>query len=123
MSEQKEKMVFIVTHAGEDPERATFPLLMANAALSMDIEAIVVLQGVSVFLAKKGYAEHVHATGLTPVKTLLDNLIANGGKLLCCIPCLEERKISKDELIEGAELVKAGRLIVEMSEAKSTVAY
>ncbi len=45
MSEQHEKMVFIVTHAGEDPERATFPLLMANAALSMDIEAVVVLQG------------------------------------------------------------------------------
>ena len=40
MAEVKDKLVFIVTHAGEDVERATFPFLMANAALSMDTEAV-----------------------------------------------------------------------------------
>ena len=43
---------------GEDPERATFPLMLANAAQAMDVEAVVVLQGTGVYLAKKGYAEH-----------------------------------------------------------------
>lgn len=123
MSEEKDKLVFIVTHAGEDPERATFPLLMANAALAMDVEAVVVLQGTSVYLAQKGYAEHVSAPGLTPLKKLLDSLVENGGKLLVCIPCLEERKISQADLIQGAELVKAGRLVVEMTSAKSTAVY
>ncbi len=32
MTEAKEKIVFIATHAGEDPERAIFPLMLANAA-------------------------------------------------------------------------------------------
>ena len=123
MAEGKDKLVFIVTHAGEDPERATFPFLMANAAQAMDTEAVVVLQGTSVFLAQKGYAEHVSAPGLTPLKTLLDNFVENGGRLLVCIPCIEERKIKPEDLIQGTELVKAGRLIHEIGEAKSTLVY
>ena len=82
MSEEKEKIVLVATHAGEDPERATFPFLVANAAQSMDVEAVVVLQGNGVYLGKKGYAEGVTFPGLTPLKTLVDNFVANGGKLL-----------------------------------------
>jgi predicted peroxiredoxin len=123
MSEAKEKMVFIVTHAGEDPERATFPFVMANAAQAMDMEALIILQGTGVYLGQKGYAEHISVPGLTPLKTLLENFVANGGQMLVCIPCLEERKISKDDLIQGAEPCKAGRLIVEISGAKSTLVY
>jgi predicted peroxiredoxin len=123
MSEEKEKLVFIATHAGEDPERATFPFVMANAAQSMDVEVLVVLQGTGVYLGQKGYAEHISVPGLSPLKTLIDNFVANGGKMLVCIPCLEERKISKDDLIQGAEPCKAGRLIIEITSAKSTLVY
>jgi predicted peroxiredoxin len=123
MSEEKEKIVLVATHAGEDPERATFPLLMANAAQSMDVEAVVVLQGTGVYLAKQGYAEHVLAPGLTPLKTLIDSFVANSGKTLVCMPCIEDRKISQADLIQGTELIKAGRLVVEMTSAQSTVVY
>jgi uncharacterized protein len=82
MAEEKEKIVLVATHAGEDPERAIFPFMLANAAQAMDVEAVVILQGVGGYLAKKGYAEHVLAPGLTPLKTLMDNYVANGGKIL-----------------------------------------
>jgi predicted peroxiredoxin len=123
MSEEKEKIVFIATHAGEDPERATFPFLMANAALSMDIEAVLVVQGTGVYLAKKGYAEHISVPGLTPLKILIESFVGNGGKILVCIPCIEERKISPDDLIEGTEMCKAGKVILEVVSAKSSVVY
>jgi uncharacterized protein len=123
MSEEKEKIVLIATHAGEDPERATFPFLVANAAQSMDVEAVVVLQGTGVYLAKQGYAQHVLAPGLTPLKTLIDSFVANNGKILVCMPCIEERQISQADLIQGAELIKGGRLVVEMTSAKSTAVY
>ena len=42
MAEEKEKIVLIATHAGEDPERAIFPFMLATAAQSMDVEAVVV---------------------------------------------------------------------------------
>jgi predicted peroxiredoxin len=82
MSEEKEKIVLVATHAGEDPERAIFPLMLANAAQAMDVEAVVVLQGNGVYLAQKGYADKISFPGLTPMKTLVDNYVANGGAFL-----------------------------------------
>jgi predicted peroxiredoxin len=77
-----EKLVFITTHAGEDPERAIFPFLLANAAQAMDVEAVVVLQGNGVYLAQKGYADNISFPGLTPLKKLIDDYVGNGGKVL-----------------------------------------
>jgi predicted peroxiredoxin len=82
MAEAKEKIVLVATHAAEHPEKATFPFLLATAAQAMDVEAVVILQGVGGFLAKKGYAEHVLVPGLTPLKTLMDTYVANGGTIL-----------------------------------------
>ena len=81
MSEEKEKIVLISTHAGEDPERAIFPMMLANAAQAMDVEAVVVLQGNGVYWVK-GYADGISFPGLTPMKTLVDNYVANGGTFL-----------------------------------------
>jgi predicted peroxiredoxin len=80
--EKKEKIVFIATHAGEEPERASYPLMLANAAQSMDVEAVVILQSDGVYLAKKGYADDISVPGFTPLKQLIDNYVANGGKFL-----------------------------------------
>jgi len=77
-----EKLVFIATHAGEDPERAIFPFLLANTAQAMDVEAVVVLQGNGVYLAQKGYADNISFPGLTPLKKLIDDYVGNGGKVL-----------------------------------------
>ena len=82
MSEEKEKAVFIATHGKEDPERCIFPMLLANAAQSMDVEAVVVLQGDGVNLAKKGYVDDITFPGLTPLKQLVENYVANGGSFL-----------------------------------------
>ena len=82
MAEAKEKIVLVATYAGEDPERATFPFMLATAAQSMDVEAVVVLQGNGVFLAKKGYADNITFPGLTPLKSLIPSFMENGGKLL-----------------------------------------
>jgi len=82
MAEEKEKLVFIATHAEEEPEHASFPFLLANAAQAMDMEAVVVLQANGVYLAQKGYAEKISVPGFTPLKELIDGYVANGGKIL-----------------------------------------
>jgi predicted peroxiredoxin len=77
-----EKIVFVATHAKDDPERASYPIMLANAAQSMDVEAVVVLQSDGVFLAQKGYADDISVSGFTPLKQLIDTYVANGGKFL-----------------------------------------
>lgn len=120
---EAEKIVYIATHAEEDPFKATIPFVMANAAQAMDVEAVVVLQGTSVFLAMKGYAEHVFAPNFPPLKQLMDSFLEAGGKLMVCVPCIKERKIEESDLIAGATLTAAGALTEQILGAKATVVY
>lgn len=123
MSENTEKIVYICTHAGEDPERASLPFVLANAALTMDVQAVVALQGTGVFLAKKGYLDNVFAAGLPPLQDLVKNFMAQGGRLLVCVPCIKERKIAESDLIEGAAPVAGAALTMELLSANASLVY
>ena len=120
---EKEKIVYIVTHGPEDPERATFPFMLATAAQAMEVEAVVALQGTSVFLAKKGFLDHVSASGLPPLKDLVNRFISEGGKILVCVPCIRDRKIEESDLIEGASTTAAAALNQEILTANATLVY
>ena len=124
MPEQKtEKVLIIATHGPDDQERATFPFVMANAALVMDTEAVIVLQGAAVLLAKKGSFDHVYAGGLPPLKQLMDSFLEQGGKLLVCTPCIKERQIDESMLVDAAEPIAAARVIQESLEADAVLNY
>ncbi len=121
--EEKEGVVIIATHAGDDPERGTIPFVMGNAALAMDEKAIVVLQGYGVFLAKKGYAESVHAGGFDPLKKLIDSFLELGGRILVCAPCIKDRHIDPSELIDKSEVIAGATIVNECCNAKAVVSY
>lgn len=124
MEESKpEKIVIFATHGPEDPERATLPFVCANAALAMDVQVTIILQGMGVLLAKKGCYEHVFCAGFDPLKKQVDDFLDFGGKIFVCIPCIQERKISTDMLIEKAEPTKAGRVVQEALEAQAVINY
>jgi predicted peroxiredoxin len=124
MAEDKEdKIVIIATHGAEDPERATLPFVVANAAQAMDTKAVVILQGYAVTLARKGEVEHIFAAGLAPLKELVDNYLKLGGELLVCTPCIKQRQIAPEMLIEGAKPIAAARVVAECLEAKATLNY
>ncbi len=117
------KLVVVVTTGPEDPEKATIPFMVASAALAMDVQVTMVLQGKGVLTATKGVYEHIISPGLKPLKELVEGFIPLGGKIFVCIPCIEERKISKEDLVEGCELVKAGKLIHEVMTADQVMSY
>lgn len=123
MAEKKEKLIFITTCAEENPDKATLPFVLGNAALAMDVEVIVVLQSMGVYLAMKQYARHVKASGLPALEELRDLFLEHGGKLWVCDPCIQARQIAPEELIEGAEVVAGATLVDGMLDAKSVVAY
>jgi len=124
MSEEKqEKIVIFGTHGPEDPERACLPFVIGNAALVMEVEATVMLQGSAVYIAKKGCYEHVFAAGLPPLKELIESFIEQGGKLLICMPCIQERNIEPEMLVDIAQPVKAGRAVIEVLAANNVMTY
>jgi predicted peroxiredoxin len=125
MAEPEEKILYICTHADDNPEKAAMPFVMANAALAMDIKATVVLQGNGVYLARKGYADNMaRPGGFPPVKKLVTEFLELGGQLLVCVPCIKERQIDEaKDLIEGSQTTAAGALNVEALESKAVFVY
>jgi len=123
MTEKKEMVLYIATHAGEDPERASLPFVLGVAALAMDVEVIVAFQSTGVYLAKKGVMENVFAAGLPPLKELVDNFRELGGNLWVCTPCIKERKILESDLIEGAEIMAAAKLTEALLESSASLVY
>ena len=121
--EKEEKLVVFGTHGPEDPERACLPFVIGNAALVMDVKVTVMLQGSAVYIAKKGCYEHVFAAGLPSLKELIEAFIEQGGTLLICMPCIQERKIDPEMLVEIAQPVKAARAVMEVLEATNVMTY
>jgi predicted peroxiredoxin len=123
MTIMAEKMVIFATHGAEDPEMATLPFVVANAALAMDVEVTVVLQANGVTLATKGMYEHILFPAFDPLKKLVDLFIECGGGILCCVPCLNARQIVPELVIEKVQLVKAAVIIEKVLQAKSVLNY
>ncbi len=121
--EEMEKLVIISTTGPENQEKATLPFVVATAAQATDVKVSVILQASSVLLAKTGVAENVNAPGLMPLKQLIDTFIELGGNLLLCSPCIRERHIKEEELINGSHLIAAGTVVTEVLSAKAVLTY
>ena len=124
MAEKEKKILYIATHGGEDPEKASMPYVMACAALAMDIKATIALQGNGVYLAREGYADNVLPGGGFPhVKELIKTFMELGGKMLVCVPCIKARNIEEADLIDGVEITAAGALNIEAMGSGTVFVY
>jgi predicted peroxiredoxin len=118
-----EKLVFMVLHGPSHPEHATIPFVMAGAALASDVEVVLGFQADGVELVRTGGADAVEAPGFPPLRKLMADVHELGGKLLVCGPCLKSRGIAADDLVEGAEVVAAGRFVAEITSATNSLVY
>jgi predicted peroxiredoxin len=120
---EAEKLVFMVTHGSADPELATIPFVMAAAALASDVAVVMGFQGDAVELVRTGVAETVAAPEFAPLAKLMADVRELGGLLLVCGPCIKSRGITVGDLVEGAEVVAAGRFIAEITSATNSLVY
>lgn len=118
-----EKLVIMVTHGPDDAELATFPFVMAGAAVASDVQVVMGFQGEGVRLVQQGMAEKVHAPEFAPLDKLLDDIRTLGGLLLVCGPCIKSRQIPQESLVQGAEVVAAGRFVAEITSATNSLVY
>lgn len=119
-----EKLVFMVLHGPSHPEHATIPFVMACAALASDVEVVIGVQADGVCLAHRGEADAVQAPGFPPLAKLMADFHELGGKMLVCGPCINSRGFTApDDLIEGAEVVAAGRFVAEITSATNSLVY
>ncbi len=120
--ENTEKLVYVITHAEDNPEKAIIPFVLANGAMAMDVDVSIILQSNGVLLAKKGYAEKINHAGFDPLKKLMDQYIQAGKKIYLCGPCVKSRNM-ENEIIDGAVIVGAAKVAQEAISAKAVFTY
>jgi predicted peroxiredoxin len=118
-----EKLVIIVTHGPDEPELATLPFVMATGALVSEMFVFMAFQGEGVRLITKGGADGVQAEAFPPLVELIATIGEFGGLLAPCSPCLENRGLTEDDLLDGVEVIGAARLVSEIASASATLNY
>lgn len=114
-----ETLLFTVTHGADDPERATVPFIAASVAAISGQSARVVCTIDGVWLGTAGYAEGVEAEGMPPLTDLIRQLVAAGGEIWLCSACTTKRGITGDDVIEGAVIVGAARIVEALTTGRA----
>ena len=112
-----------LTHATDDPDRATVAFVVANAALGCEQDTLVFLSTEAVRLAVQGGADPVREEGFTPLKDLMASFVDGGGKIFVCAPCFNKRKLDVDQLVPGATVVGGAKLVEFLAAGAPSVCY
>ena len=107
------KILVIQTHGIDTPRRTYSPLFYAMAAAAMEMEAMVWFTMDGTSQLKKGAAEQVQLdpTSDVTLKTMLEQAMEAEVKLAVCQQSMALFDMSKDDLIEGVEILGATSII------------
>ena len=98
------KVVINLATGLEDAERATIAFLVGGAAVEQGKQVAMFLTKEAVRLALPGVAQGVACDGCPALPTLVAQYADAGGRMLVCPVCINARKLSASELIDGAQL-------------------
>jgi len=117
------KLCVSITHAKNDPDKATVGFVVANAAVASAQETLVFLSTEAVRIAVRGYAEEIHEEGFAPLRELLGNFVKAGGKIYVCSPCFKKRALDEKALVDGATIVGGAKVVEFLASGAPCISY
>ncbi len=81
---EKKKILYVQTSGPDNPERQYAPLILAQTALAMDVEATIFYLGMGLKVLMKGEAENIKVGAFPTVKELLQQAAGQGVKIIAC---------------------------------------
>jgi len=122
MAEQK-KLV-IINSRGFDDERSSVAWSIANTAVASDMDVTMFLVAAGVDWVRKGATAVAHLNPLDPTMgDMVENYLANGGRILVCPPCAKVRGYTEDSLIEGATVAGAPVMLKEIDAGAASLSF
>ena len=109
------------TRGKDGVERASLAFVVGNTALSSGQEATVLLTIEGVWVATKGYADGLQASGFEPLADLLQKFVQNDGRLWVCGACAKPRNITEADLVEGAQIIGAATAVEALVAGAQTL--
>jgi predicted peroxiredoxin len=112
-----DNVVIALSCGTDNPNRATRAIHLATIAHKEGKNTVLFLLDEGVYLAKEGLAEHLRAATGDIADDLITYLQAHDVPILVCTPCAKARRITEEELIEGARMATAAELINRSCDA------
>jgi len=120
MAEQARDLVVFITH-GIEHELSSVGFTLANGGITSGLKVSVFLVGTGVDLVRKGGVDITQAHPCEPLKSLIQDFIARGGRVWACVLCTKARGYTEADLMDGVvisgasvvhELIKTGAATV-----------
>ncbi|MFX1470184.1 MAG: DsrE/DsrF/DrsH-like family protein [Promethearchaeota archaeon] len=108
ISENKKRILYVQT--SDNPERQYSPLVLAQTAKAMDLDATVYYLGTGLRILKPGEAERIKLGNFPSVKEMIDKTLDMGIEILVCEASKRMLGWEKVELIPGVKIVGAATL-------------
>ncbi len=117
------KVVINLATGLEDPERVTLAFLVGGAAAQAGRHVTLFLSKEAVRLALPSVAQGIACDGCPALPTLVAQYAEAGGRMLVCPICFNSRKLSEDDLSDGAQLGGATPLWEWIGEGATVFSY
>ena len=115
----KKSILYIQT--SDSPERQYSPLVLAQTAKAMGVEATVYYLGAGLRVLLPGAAEKIKLGTFPTVKEMIDKTLASGVKILVCEASKQMFGWEKIDLIPGLKIVGAATLNDLVLESDGTM--
>ena len=122
MSEQSRELFVVITHSTEN-ELSSVGMTIANGGLTAGLRVSIFLTGGGVDIVRKRAADLTEVKPLSPLKALLDDFLARGGKLYACTPCVRNRGYEDSDLIEGTVVTGASVMHEAIKAGAATLSF
>ena len=116
-----EKKSILYVQTSDDPERQYSPLVLAQTAKAMDVDAKIYYLGQGLRVLLPGAAEKIKLGSFPSVKEMIDKTLAMGIKCYVCEASKQMLGWEKVDLIEGPKIVGAATLNDLVLEADKTM--
>ena len=117
--DEEEFILYVQT--SDAPERQYSPLILAQTAKAMGIDAKVYYLGMGLKIMKPGAAEDIKMGSFPSLKEMLDKTMEMGIPILVCEASKQMLGWESVELMEGVKVVGAGTLNDLALDASATM--
>jgi copper chaperone CopZ/predicted peroxiredoxin len=107
----KPPLLVNITRGTNDLHAVSMALGLAQSALKNGRKATVFLNVEAPRFAARDLSEDLHGPDFPPVKKMIADFIAQGGRVLVCGHCAHIVKLDQKNMIEGAKIVAHGELL------------
>ncbi len=104
------KILYVQTSGTDAPERQYSPLVLAQTAKAMNIDAAVYYLGMGLTVLRPGEAEKIKLGSFPTLKEMMDQTMAAGIPFYVCDASKRMLDWDEVELIEGTKIVGAATL-------------